>query len=99
MPRGQLNDKSASLSLQRADRYRLRQRLDTKDFGAALVAQLQAYVGGKLAPCEYPKKIESVNALRLATAVKLQRRVVRLPEEARAAQLQTPDRPMRNQNR
>jgi acetyl-CoA synthetase len=52
---------------------------------AALVAELQAHVKGRLAPYEYPKEIEFIEALPMTTTGKLQRRVLRLQEEARAA--------------
>ena len=50
----------------------------------ALVASLQAHVKGKLAPYEYPKEIEFVDALPMTTTGKVQRRVLRLKEEERA---------------
>ncbi len=50
-----------------------------------LVAELQAHVRGKLAPYEYPKEIEFVDELPMTTTGKVQRRVLRLREEARAA--------------
>ncbi|MEO7129374.1 MAG: AMP-binding protein, partial [Rhodoferax sp.] len=53
------------------------------DFDAALVAELQAHVRGKLAPYEYPKEIEFIDALPMTTTGKVQRRVLRLQEEAR----------------
>ena len=53
---------------------------------AALVADLQAHVKGKLAPYEYPKEIEFVEALPMTTTGKVQRRVLRLQEEERARQ-------------
>ena len=49
----------------------------------ALVKTLQAHVKGKLAPYEYPKEIEFVDALPMTTTGKVQRRVLRLQEEAR----------------
>nr|WP_310312088.1 AMP-binding protein [Hydrogenophaga palleronii] len=49
----------------------------------ALVKALQAHVKGKLAPYEYPKEIEFVDALPMTTTGKVQRRVLRLQEEAR----------------
>ncbi|NMM13179.1 MAG: AMP-binding protein [Rhodoferax sp.] len=55
-------------------------------FDLKLVAELQAHVKDKLAPYEYPKEIEFVDALPTTTTGKLQRRVLRLQEEARAAQ-------------
>ncbi len=51
----------------------------------ALVAELQRHVRGKLAPYEYPKEIEFIDALPMTTTGKVQRRVLRLREEARAA--------------
>ena len=50
----------------------------------ALVMTLQAHVRGKLAPYEYPKEIEFIDALPMTTTGKVQRRVLRLREEARA---------------
>jgi len=52
----------------------------------ALVVQLQEHVRGKLAPYEYPKEIEFVDALPMTTTGKVQRRVLRLQEEERARQ-------------
>jgi acetyl-CoA synthetase len=49
-----------------------------------LVAALQAHVRGQLAPYEYPKEIEFIDALPMTTTGKVQRRVLRLQEEARA---------------
>ena len=51
----------------------------------ALVEQLQRHVRGRLAPYEYPKEIEFIAALPMTTTGKVQRRVLRLQEEARAA--------------
>ncbi len=51
---------------------------------AALVAQLQQHVKGQLAPYEYPKEIEFIEALPMTTTGKVQRRVLRLQEEERA---------------
>ena len=50
-----------------------------------LVTQLQAFVRAKLAPYETPKEIEFVDALPMTTTGKVQRRVLRLQEEKRAA--------------
>jgi acetyl-CoA synthetase len=52
----------------------------------ALVAALQSHVRGQLAPYEYPKEIEFIDALPMTTTGKVQRRVLRLREEARAAE-------------
>ena len=51
---------------------------------AALVSALQAHVRQRLAPYEYPKEIEFVEALPTTTTGKVQRRVLRLREEALA---------------
>lgn len=51
---------------------------------AQLVKALQAHVKGQLAPYEYPKEIEFVDGLPMTTTGKVQRRVLRLQEEARA---------------
>ncbi len=53
---------------------------------AALVRSLQEHVRGKLAPYEYPKDIEFIDALPMTTTGKVQRRVLRLQEQARANQ-------------
>lgn len=50
-----------------------------------LIAELQTHVRGKLAPYEYPKEIEFVDELPMTTTGKVQRRVLRLQEETRAA--------------
>lgn len=55
---------------------------------AQLVAELQNHVRGLLAPYEYPKEIEFVEALPMTTTGKVQRRVLRLQEEARAQALE-----------
>ncbi len=54
-------------------------------FQAQLIVQLQAHVKSLLAPYEYPKEIEFVDALPMTTTGKVQRRILRLQEEARAA--------------
>jgi acetyl-CoA synthetase len=46
--------------------------------------ELQAHVRGLLAPYEYPKEIEFIDQLPMTTTGKVQRRVLRLEEEARA---------------
>ena len=50
----------------------------------ALVGELQAHVRGKLAPYEYPKEIEFIDALPMTTTGKVQRRVLRLREASLA---------------
>ena len=57
-------------------------------FHVDLTVQLQAHVKALLAPYEYPKEIEFVEALPMTTTGKIQRRVLRLQEEARAATAQ-----------
>ncbi len=56
-------------------------------FEAGLIAELQAHVKGKLAPYEYPKEIEFIEALPMTTTGKVQRRVLRLQEEEKAKRL------------
>jgi acetyl-CoA synthetase len=51
---------------------------------AQLTQELQTHVKGMLAPYEYPKEIEFVEALPMTTTGKVQRRVLRLQEEERA---------------
>ncbi len=50
-----------------------------------LTEQLQQHVRGLLAPYEYPKEIEFIDTLPMTTTGKVQRRVLRLLEEERAA--------------
>jgi acetyl-CoA synthetase len=50
--------------------------------------ELQAHVKGLLAPYEYPKEIEFIDQLPMTTTGKVQRRVLRLQEEARVTALQ-----------
>ncbi|HRP98047.1 MAG TPA: AMP-binding protein [Rhodocyclaceae bacterium] len=54
------------------------------DASPELVAELQAHVRAQLAPYEYPKEIEFIDALPMTTTGKVQRRVLRLQEEERA---------------
>jgi acetyl-CoA synthetase len=51
---------------------------------AALAEELQRHVRGKLAPYEYPKEIEFIEALPMTTTGKVQRRVLRELEARRA---------------
>jgi len=51
---------------------------------AALVEALQAHVKARLAPYEYPKEVEFVEALPMTTTGKVQRRVLRQREQERA---------------
>jgi acetyl-CoA synthetase len=57
-----------------------------QDWDTVLTVELQSYVRGKLAPYEYPKDIEFVDALPMTTTGKVQRRVLRVLEEERAQQ-------------
>jgi acetyl-CoA synthetase len=52
-------------------------------FDLKLVAELQAHVKNRLAPYEYPKEIEFIDALPMTTTGKVQRGVLRLREEER----------------
>jgi len=51
---------------------------------AQLVEALQQHVRGKLAPYEYPKEIEFIDALPMTTTGKVQRKLLRQQEEQRA---------------
>ena len=57
----------------------------TAELHIRLTVELQSHVKGLLAPYEYPKEIEFVDALPMTTTGKVQRRVLRLQEEARYA--------------
>jgi len=50
---------------------------------AALEGEIRDHVRGRLAPYEYPKEIEFIDALPMTTTGKVQRRVLRLREEER----------------
>jgi acetyl-CoA synthetase len=52
-------------------------------FDEELTAKLQAHVKTMLAPYEYPKEIEFIDALPMTTTGKVQRRLLRLQEEER----------------
>ena len=51
-----------------------------------LVEELQQHVRGKLAPYQYPKEIEFIDALPMTTTGKVQRKLLRQREEERARQ-------------
>jgi len=51
-----------------------------------LITELQQHVRGKLAPYEYPKEIEFIDALPMTTTGKVQRRVLRELESSRAVE-------------
>ena len=57
---------------------------DAVRFEEGVRQALQAHVRGLLAPYEYPKEIEFIEQLPMTTTGKVQRRVLRLQEEARA---------------
>jgi acetyl-CoA synthetase len=50
-----------------------------------LIEEIQAHVRGRLAPYEYPKEIEFIDALPMTTTGKVQRKELRKREEAKAA--------------
>ena len=52
-------------------------------FDAEIIKKLQSHVKTMLAPYEYPKEIEFIEALPMTTTGKVQRRVLRLQEEER----------------
>jgi acetyl-CoA synthetase len=55
-----------------------------KIYDQNLVQSIQNYVKGQLAPYEYPKEIEFLDALPMTTTGKVQRNVLRLQEQQRA---------------
>jgi acetyl-CoA synthetase len=57
---------------------------------AALEEDIRRHVRGHLAPYEYPKEIEFVDALPMTTTGKVQRRVLRLREQERKAGVARP---------
>jgi acetyl-CoA synthetase len=59
-------------------------KIEREKYDAQLIARIQAHVKGQLAPYEYPKEIEFIDALPMTTTGKVQRRVLRLQEQARA---------------
>ncbi|MES2362729.1 MAG: AMP-binding protein [Pseudomonadota bacterium] len=62
---------------------RVRQSGAAGQFDAEIIARLQAHVKTMLAPYEYPKEIEFIDALPMTTTGKVQRQVLRLQEEER----------------
>jgi acetyl-CoA synthetase len=67
----------------RADFIRDAGQNSLKNHDADLIQSIQQHVRGLLAPYEYPKEIEFIDALPMTTTGKVQRRVLRLQEEAR----------------
>ena len=51
---------------------------------AALIEDIQSHVRGRLAPYEYPREIEFIDALPMTTTGKVQRKELRKREEAKA---------------
>jgi acetyl-CoA synthetase len=49
---------------------------------AALIDELQAFVRKRLAPYQYPKEIEFIDALPMTTTGKIQRNVLRARQQA-----------------
>ncbi len=60
---------------------------ERENYDAQLIASIQQLVKGQLAPYEYPKEIEFIDALPMTTTGKVQRRVLRQQEQARAQRL------------
>jgi acetyl-CoA synthetase len=58
--------------------------VEAASFDMKLIEQLQSHVRGQLAPYEYPKEIEFIEALPMTTTGTVQRRVLRLQEEEKA---------------
>src|SRR3954467_9615950 len=52
---------------------------------AALIEEIQSHVRGRLAPYEYPREIEFIDALPMTTTGKVQRKELRKREEAKLA--------------
>jgi acetyl-CoA synthetase len=50
-----------------------------------LIEEIQTHVRGQLAPYEYPREIEFIDALPMTTTGKVQRKELRKREEARSA--------------
>ena len=50
-----------------------------------LIEDIQTHVRGRLAPYEYPREIEFIDALPMTTTGKVQRKELRKREEARTA--------------
>jgi acetyl-CoA synthetase len=57
---------------------------ERQKYDASLIAGIQQHVKGQLAPYEYPKEIEFIDALPMTTTGKVQRSVLRLQEQQRA---------------
>jgi acetyl-CoA synthetase len=57
---------------------------DLQNYDATLIASIQKHVKAQLAPYEYPKEIEFIDALPMTTTGKVQRNVLRLQEAQRS---------------
>jgi acetyl-CoA synthetase len=55
-----------------------------QNYDATLIASIQKHVKAQLAPYEYPKEIEFIDALPMTTTGKVQRNVLRLQEAQRS---------------
>jgi len=51
--------------------------------GDSLIGEIQNHVRGRLAPYEYPREIEFIDALPMTTTGKVQRKELRKREEAK----------------
>jgi acetyl-CoA synthetase len=51
--------------------------------GESLVGEIQTHVRGRLAPYEYPREIEFIDALLMTTTGKVQRKELRKLEESK----------------
>ena len=79
------SEKGVVTSFATDDQGRFRISLAPGHYASSLlISALQDHVRGKLAPYEYPKEIEFIEALPMTTTGKVQRRVLRLQEEERA---------------
>ena len=58
----------------------------SENYDKNLIKDIQNHVKSQLAPYEYPKEIEFIDALPMTTTGKVQRRVLRLHEESRSSQ-------------
>jgi acetyl-CoA synthetase len=54
-----------------------------------LIDEIQAHVRGRLAPYEYPREIEFIDALPMTTTGKVQRKELRKREERKQQQAKT----------
>ncbi len=76
----------------REDYMRANDLNSLKKYDDELILSIQQHVRNLLAPYEYPKEIEFIDALPMTTTGKVQRRVLRVAEEERARQKSQPMR-------